>query len=365
MHNRYYEDITGSLVGVYGPFRVYRLMEMAGRDLDLIAETDEHHLIVLANDQDEAVEAIWHYDARMDLPWIVYAVKQHRRIYESMIARIAGEQAQFMDLISQPEYMARWQEWFDAMFSEGRVSSEQSPDRAVERMVANSQSRRDQLRFHQDRITAALHDLEAAHPEGIADVSGEAEDEHERQKQRIEEGRRVAAKWWKHVDKYVDKGINCHSILGPLVTQAGPFHIYQSLGAHGRFDSPPSAYDDGSRVSWTNPEYMILFEDETLGLFDIWPTPYKYVPGAYQICGPARRWFGIWNQAIVAARTALSEASDLDELTRIRESLAWLERLYIKVYDAWLAFDCPDAPADDSDPAYDPSSAVIFDVDQR
>src|SRR5690242_12525756 len=103
MHNRHYEDITGSLVRTYGPFRVYRLMEMAGRDLDLIAETDKHHLIVLVNNQDEAVEAVWHYDPRVDLPWIVYAVKQRLGIYEKMIARIAGEQAQFMDLISQPE----------------------------------------------------------------------------------------------------------------------------------------------------------------------------------------------------------------------------------------------------------------------
>ncbi len=183
--------------------------------------------------------------------------------------------------------------------------------------------------------------------------------------QRIEEGRRVATSWWKHVDKYVDKGINSHSILGPSVRQVGPFHIYQSLGEYGRLDALPSVHVTESSISWTPPpHYMILFEDETLGIFDIWPTPSHYVPGAFQICRPARNWFYLWNEAIVAARTVLSEASDTDELARVRESLAWLERLYIKVYDAWVALNCPDAPTNNPDPTFDPSSAVDFDEDE-
>ncbi len=53
--------------------------------LDLITETDKHHLILLMNDQDEAVEAIWHYDSRVDLPRIVYAIKQRLSFHEQRI----------------------------------------------------------------------------------------------------------------------------------------------------------------------------------------------------------------------------------------------------------------------------------------
>ena len=50
---------------------------MESVDENHIAETDEHHLIVLVDDQDEVKAAIWHYDSRIDLPWIVYAISRY------------------------------------------------------------------------------------------------------------------------------------------------------------------------------------------------------------------------------------------------------------------------------------------------
>ena len=56
MRNEVYEDITGSLIHTYGSFQVYTLMESVRKGW--IAETDEHHLIVLGDDQDEVIQAI-------------------------------------------------------------------------------------------------------------------------------------------------------------------------------------------------------------------------------------------------------------------------------------------------------------------
>jgi hypothetical protein len=231
-------------------------------------------------------------------------------------------------------------------------------------MVHGRQNSLDRRRAHNQYIAQALRDLEAAHHKGVPDVSSQANAEYERRMQRIEQGRVIAARWWAYADTYVDKGINWHSNIGLPGTQAGPFHVYQSLGEYGRLNSLPSVHITESSISWTNPACMILFEDETLGIFDLWPTAYRYVPGASHICRPARSWFCLWGQAIVAARIALSEAAYLDELARIRESLAWLERIYLRVYDAWVELGCPDAPDDITDPVFDLSTAAVFGVDR-
>ena len=65
-----------------------------------------------------------------------------------------------------------------------------------------------------------------------------------------------------------------------------------------------------------------------------------------------------------AAIKALDEASDPNESQRIRESLAWQRKIYLTVYDAWVALGCLDAPDDNPDPTFDPSSAMDFDEDK-
>lgn len=354
MRNEYFEEITGSLVRTYGSFRVYRLMEMAGSDLDLIAETDKHHLIALMDDQDEVKAAIWHYDSRVDLPWIVYTISHYLSIRE----RTIDKQNKHLAMVRQPEHMAMTQAHFDKLIAENDWAKIASHRLTVEHMVGQNQYDLDALRTDYDNFAEALHEVKTMYPEGIQDVSDEARIEREQLMQHIEEGRRKAGIW----RPYIGRGIiDYNRFLGSPVLQVGPFHVYQNMG---KIDEPD--LHSGPRFArGGNVPYSILFEDEALGTFDIGDMYYRYVPGPLQVCRPTRSWFAQLSGSIKAAIKALGETADPDEAPRVRESLAWQRKLYITVYDAWVALDCPDAPADDSDPAFDPSTAVVFDTDPQ
>lgn len=351
MQGELYEEITGALVCTYGPFQVYTLMQ--SRSDDLIEETHEHYLIVLVDDQDEVVEAIWHYDSRVELPWVVYAVKQRL----SLQMRIIEERIENLNQVSQPDNMAKIRANLDAFIASNRISKDYMQFLSAESMVERLQLQLDRLRVDNAHLAEALRQVEAMHLEGIHDVSGEANTEYERQMQRVNDGRRKAEAWL----PYVGEGItNWHTILGPLVMQAGPFRVYQSMGQFGRFTSPPRVVTSESGWSWTNPQYMILFKDDRLGTFDIWRFPYRSVPCPLQVSRPARSWFAQLNDSINAATKAIEEESNPEETLPMREALVWRKRIYLTVYDAWVALGCPDAPDDNPDPTFDPTTAAGF-----
>ena len=354
MHDEKFEDITGSLVRTYGPIQVYRLMQMAGRDLDLITETDKHHLIVLVDEQDEVKAAIWHYDSRVDLPWITCAIKRYLNIRE----RIIDKQRETLNVMRQPEHMAMSQAHFDKMITENDWAKNAAHRLTAENMVSHEQYELDQLQADYDNFAEALRDVEMIYPKGITNVSDDVNIEREQQELRIAEGRRKAGVW----RSYIGKGIfDYHRSLGALVLQAGPFHVYQNMGKIERL----RLLSGSDFAGGFNVPYMILFEDGAIGTFDIGEMYYRYVPGALQICRPARSWFAQLSGSIKATIKALDEASGPDEAQRVRESLAWQRKIYLTVYDAWVALGCPDARTDNPDPVYDPSTAVVFDADQQ
>jgi hypothetical protein len=347
MHDETFEEITGSLVRSYGPVQVYTLMQM--RSDDLVEETDKHHLIVLVDEQEKVTAAIWHYDSRIDLPWIVYAIKR----YLSIRTRMVDETAKSLEGMRQPENMAKIQANFDRAIAAHGWDKDPSTYLSAERFVERQQFGLDRLRTDRHNIAEALREVEAMHPEGIQNVTDEASAEHERQMQRINEGRRKAEAW----RPYVGKGIrDYHSFLGPHVLHAGPFHVYQNMGVFGRLDLHSGIEFEGG----SNVPYMILFEDETLGTFDIATMHFRYVPDPLQVCRPARSWFAQLSHSIDAATKAIEEASNPEETQHIREALIWRKRIYLAVYDAWVALGCPGAPDDNPDPTFDPTTAAGF-----
>jgi hypothetical protein len=350
MHDAKFEEITGSLVRTYGPIQVYRLMEEVGEDY--IAETDKHHLIVLADEQDEVKAAIWHYDSRVDLPWITCAINRYLSIRE----RTIDKQREHLNIMRQPEHMAMSQAHFDKLIAENDWAKKAAHRLTAENTVSHAQYELDMLQADYENFAEALHEVEIMYSEGIQDISDEANAEHEQQMQRIEEGRRKADAW----RPYVGKGIlEYRTILGQPVLQAGPFHVYQDMGKIERIH----LLSGSDFASGFNVPYMILYEDDALGTFDIGETYYRYVPGPPQICRPTRSWFAQLSGSIKAAIKALGEALDPDEAQRVRESLAWQRKIYLTVYDAWAALGCLDASTDNPDPVFDPSTAAVFGAD--
>lgn len=352
MHDERFEEITGSLVRTYGPIQVYRLMEEV--DEDRIAETDEHHLIVLVDEQDKVKGAIWHYDSRVDLPWITCAIRRYLSIRELTI----GKQRKLLSMLRQPEQMAMSQAHFDKLISENDWAKKAAQRLTAENMASHEQYELDILQGDGESFVEALGEVETMYSDGIRNVSDEVNAEYEHQEQRIAIGRRKAEAWL----PYVGNGIlDYHPILGRPVLQSGPFHIYQSIG---RFDRL-RLHSGVDFVGGMNVPYVILFEDDTLGTFDIGDMYYRYVPGPLQVCRPARSWFAQLSGSIKRAIKALDEASNPDDAQRVRESLAWQRKIYLTVYEAWVALGCPDAPTDNPDPVYDPSTAAVFDTDQQ
>lgn len=347
MRHESLEEVAGSLVCTYGPFQVYRLM--VWKNEDTITESCDYHLIVLVDDHDEMIEAIWHYDARVDLPWIAYAVKRYLSLREQMI----DDEAQRLERMRQPEHMARLQEWFEAQIALRGLSKEKAPYLSAESMLARHQHRVDWLQSLHNQMAAALHDVEATSPEPIHDVSGEARAEYEQLMRRIAEGRRRAEQW----RPYVAQGIHdYHPFLGSHVLQAGPFHVYQDLGKIEK----PSLHSGADFDSGANVPYMILFEDDTLGTFDIGGMRYRYVPSPLQVCRPTRSWFAHMSNAIDAVLKAMSEAKDPIELHSMQAALRWRQQVYHVVYDAWETLSCLTAPDDNPDPVYDPTTTAGF-----
>jgi hypothetical protein len=351
MHDEKFEEITGSLARTYGPIQVYKLMEEV--DEDHIAETDKHHLIALMDEQDGVKAAVWHYDSRVDLPWIVCTIRRYLSVRQRMI----DKQTEDLKRMRQPEYMAISQAYFDKLIAENDWAKKAAHRLTAENTVSHAQYELDALQADYDNFAEALRDVEMIYPKGIPNVSDDVNTEREQQELRIAEGRHKAETW----RSYVGKGIiDYHRFLGAPVLQAGPFHVYQNMGKIER----PRLLSGSDFASGFNVPYMILFEDDALGTFDIGDMYYRYVPGPLQVCRPARSWFAQLSGSIKAAIKALDEASDPDESQRIRESLAWQRKIYLTVYDAWVALGCPDVPDDSSDLAFDPSTAVVFNADQ-
>ena len=245
---------------------------------------------------------------------------------------------------------------FDKLIAENDWAKNAARRLAAENMVSHEQYKLDQLQADYDNFAEALRKVEMIRLEGIQDVSDEANTEREQQELRIAEGRRKAEIW----PPYVGKGIiDYHCFLGASVLQAGPFHVYQNMGKIERL----SLLSGSDFARGFNVPYMILFEDDIFGTFDIGDMYYRYVPGPLQVCRPTRSWFSQLNGFINAAIKALIEASHPDEAQRLQESLMWSKKLYLKVYNAWVALDCPDAPTDDPDPVFDPSTAAVFGAD--
>ncbi len=347
MRNESLEEVAGSLVCTYGPFQVYRLMVWEGEDT--IAESCDYHLIVLVDDHDEMIEAVWHYDARVDLPWVAYAIKH----YLSLREQIIDDEAQRLERMRQPEHMARLQEWFEAQIALLGLSKETASYLSAERMLARHQYRVDWLQSLHSQMAAALHDVEAKSLEPIRDVSGEARAEYEQLMRHIAEGRRKAETW----RPYIAQGIHdYHPFLGSPVLQAGPFHVYQNLGTFEK----PSLHSGADFDSGANVPYMILFEDDTLGTFDIGRMSYRYVPGPLQICRPTCSWFAQMSDAVDTVLKAMSGAKDPLEMHSMQTALRWRQQVYHVVYDAWETLGCLTAPDDNPDPVFDPTTAAGF-----
>ena len=158
-------------------------------------------------------------------------------------------------------------------------------------------------------------------------------------------------------------------ILGELVLQAGPFQVFEDFGFYTLNSillTPLRQKEDGT---WINLTYRIYYQDEAQqndaipydgpGRRDMGSLTSLDTPTTAQICRAIKR---------VLTKIWSSEPADYDKIYEM-QLVELLEAGQYDaedkpIYDAWVALDCPDAPDDNHDPTFDPSSAVDFDEDE-
>ncbi len=181
--------------------------------------------------------------------------------------------------------------------------------------------------------------------------------------------------------------------MGEQVLEVGPFQVFEELGYYARTDVRLAELQQRDDGVWVNATYRIIFkgtaplhdtfagngtqsngfQNDTFSEVVIGSFTDLNAPGVAQLCKPIYTWLAerradqARNREWYAdyLRTMWEQDPEAyDVLAKDEEQQDWSDDEYQAVYDAWVALGCPSVPDDDSDPAFDPTTAAVFDTDR-
>jgi hypothetical protein len=312
------------LIRTYGAFRVRQLiLEMEGRK----PRTLDVCRLTMANTDGEETPLTTIPNERINLPWVVYTI-------EECLKRVGGRINIIESLLSEHSQANE----------EAAISSPVRDIPKDERLrlitggpITANPIQLKIMREHYPQLSEALSHLRATYPGEIEDVSEIVRAVFGRLSRLMQEGSLSAHAQF---DRESQIRAGYGHVLGNLVLRTGPFHVYEIFGAYtptGSLLIPLQQRKDGT---WIPSVFAVRYEDEPLISLDVGALERLEPPGIVQVCETVGRWLTVTSDSIASANAMFDRKAAADRSQGT--SMAWREREYEIVRNAWAALGCID-----------------------
>lgn len=369
--------IVEPLICSYGAFRVRQLiLEIEGKE----SRTLEVCRLTLADDPDREIPLKTIHNSRKDLSWIVYAAEEYLDDLTRYVKQLDNSRYDDVDNEKLAEGLRRLSE----------VSDERWTQLIAQEYLTPHPRQRELMGIIHRRVSEALADMKASHPEGILDVPELIRAEKPALCQAVWDDKQYTLGFWR---LELELPQRFTPIVGEQVLEVGPFQVFEELGYYDRTDVRLAELHQRDDGVWVNATYRIIFkgtaplhdtfagngtqsngfQNDTFSEVVIGSFIDLNVPGVAQLCKPIYAWLAerradqARNREWYAdyLRTMWEQDPEAyDALAKDEEEQDWSDDEYQAVYDAWVALGCPSVPDDDSDPAFDPTKAAVFGTDR-
>lgn len=350
-----YQRIIEPLVRSYGVFRVRQLiLEMEGRE----PRTLEVCRLTLADELDQEIPLKTIHNSRIDLPWIVYAVKEYLDDLASYMRQLDNEHYENAD----PERLA------EGLRRLSEISDERWAQLIAREVLTPHPRQRELMGIYHQRTSEALRELSASSPEGISDALGQTRAKNPELDRAIRGDAQHRLGFWRHE---LELPRRFTRISGKQVLRAGPFQVFEEFGYYDRTDVRLAALQQRDDGTWVNATYSVIFKGGPFGDVGIGMFISLSAPGAAQLCEPVRGWLAekrahqAWNREWRADYRRTVREVDLEAYQALVEEEEENEQYqpdeeYQAVYNAWIALGCTDTPMPDNpDSAFDPNKEAL------
>lgn len=335
------------LIRTYGAFRVRQLiLEIEGRE----PHTLDVCRLTLASDDAQEVPLKTIHNTRIDLSWVVYAVREYQYDLRHLIRSFDEIQFETLDPVKLAESLHRLSD----------VSDDQWAKMIAREHLTAHPRQRELMDVYCQQTSEALRDLHAIYPESVADRLDEFRTNNQELDRVIRTNTKQRRQLW---GDQIQRLRPFERILGRQVFESGPFHVFEDFGCYTRTDVNLTPLQQREDSTWVNATYGTYFYDgemsksgsqddsfakRALGLFT-----HVGAIGRDQVCEAVDRWLAEERKAHQRnrewaanyMRTMKQESGD-ETFEIVGEESDQFDEEYQAIYMAWIALGCEGELAD-------------------